>query len=239
MQLRIANLEKKFGGMVAVDACSFECASSTITALVGPNGSGKSTIFNIITGVIRPDAGEVCLGDERLSGRRPHEIARRGIGRTFQTTRLFKSLSVLDNILLGATNGNSEALAHEGRMLLAEFDLVDRADAYARALSFGQQRLVELARALIAKPRFVLLDEPFAGMSPAMAMDLQRHVSALPKRGIGVLLIEHNLAIVKELCPRVLVLHRGRVIADGAPDALNRDPLVIAAYIGDAGAVEA
>ena len=239
MQLAVHNVTKNFGGLVALDGCSFACAGGSITGLVGPNGSGKSTVFNIITGVIAPSTGHVELDGQRLTGQRPHQVARRGVGRSFQTTRLFKSLSVLDNVLLGASSAGASPSTRDAMAWLDRFGLATKAETTADALSFGQQRLVELARALIAKPVVMLLDEPFAGLSPAMAAELKSHIVELPARGIGVILIEHNLAMVMELCPRVLVLHQGRIIADGSPDAIRRDPLVADAYLGSTHAAAA
>ena len=234
MRLQVLNASKRFGGVVAIDGCSLCCEPATLSGLVGPNGSGKSTLFNIIGGIVAPDAGEVMLGEQRLTGMLPHRTARAGIGRTFQTTRLFKSLSVLDNVLLGTSSlGERKSFVDEARQLLERFGIAGLAAREAEALSFGQQRLVELARAMIGKPRFILLDEPFAGLSPLLAIELERHVAALADAGIGVMLIEHNLSVVMRLCPRIMVLHRGKLIAEGSPEAVCRDPSVIDAYLGE------
>jgi ABC-type branched-subunit amino acid transport system ATPase component len=235
MALHMVDLRKRFGGLVALDGCTFSCAAATVTGLVGPNGSGKSTLFNAVTGVMPADSGDIRLGDVVLSGRKPHEVARLGVGRTFQTTRLFKSLTVLENVLLGTTTGESTRQANDDAgVLLERFGVAPLAARTGDVLSFGQQRLVELARAMMGKPKFMLLDEPFAGLSPAMADDIARHVAALPAAGIGVVLIEHDLAMVARLCPRVVVLHRGRVIADGTPAAVRSDAQVIGSYLGQA-----
>ena len=240
MQLQVLNVRKRFGGVAAIDGCSFECEPAAITGLVGPNGSGKSTLFNVICGVVRPDSGEIRLGSTGLTGLAPHRIARRGIGRTFQTTRLFKSLSVLENVLLGAHSNDARGdLEGQARLLLDGFGISSLAGRNAEALSFGQQRLVELARAMIGNPRFILLDEPFAGLSPLAATELERHIARLPESGVGVMLVEHNLSVVMRLCPRILVLHQGRLIADGTPEHVRRSPLVIDAYLGEANAAAA
>jgi ABC-type branched-subunit amino acid transport system ATPase component len=239
MELCVVDLHKAFGGVAALDGCSFTCAASTITGLVGPNGSGKSTVFNTVTGIIQPDSGEITLGLERLTRRRPNEIARAGIGRTFQTTRLFRSLTVLENVMLGAPP--SAALTHtleQAHLLLKRFGIGALVERKADALSFGQQRLVELARAMVGRPRFILLDEPFAGLSPAMAAELAAHVAGLPGAGIGVMLIEHDLSMVMQLCPRILVLHQGKLIADGSPAEIRRDKMVIGCYLGETVAAE-
>lgn len=234
MALEVSELHKRFGGNVVLDGCSFTCMPGTITGVVGPNGSGKSTLFNAVTGLVKADAGAVKLADLPLTNRHPHEIARAGIGRTFQTTRLFKSLSVLDNVLLGASAGGTDRdIADEAHRLLHRFGVAALAGRTAEALSFGQQRLVELARAVIGKPKFLLLDEPFAGLSPLMAAELQTHISSLPNSGVSVMLIEHDLEMVTALCSRVLVLHRGRLIADGSPYEVRRNPDVISSYLGE------
>jgi ABC-type branched-subunit amino acid transport system ATPase component len=233
MTLQIKNVKKRFGGLIALDSCSFTCELASITGLVGPNGSGKSTLFNVITGITRPDAGEIRLAGKALTGLSPHRIARAGIGRTFQTTRLFPTLSVLENVLLGApTTASDSAVIAEASTLLDRYAIASLAQRCADALSFGQKRLVELARAMIARPHYMLLDEPFAGLSPAMATDLARHVSELPQANVGVILIEHDLSMITRLCPRVLVLNRGRLIADGSPDEIRRHEDVIASYVG-------
>ncbi|MGE0802896.1 MAG: ABC transporter ATP-binding protein [Lautropia sp.] len=234
MGLEIHDVRKRFGGLVALDGCSFACAAGTITGLVGPNGSGKSTLFNAVTGIAKPDAGEVTLGGRRLTHLRPHQIARAGVGRTFQTTRLFNSLSVLENVLLGLHADADRDAAGRAAAVLEQLGIAPLAERCAGELSFGQRRLAELARALIGRPAFILLDEPFAGLSPAVAAELERHVAALPIAGVGVVLIEHDLAMITRLCPRIVVLHRGKVIADGTPDDIRHDRAVVASYLGEA-----
>ncbi|MGE0803856.1 MAG: ABC transporter ATP-binding protein, partial [Lautropia sp.] len=185
--LRADGLSKKFGGLVVLDGCSLRCEPGCITGLVGPNGSGKSTLFNVLTGIVRADAGEVALGTLRLTNRRPHEIVRAGIARTFQTTRLFKSLTVVENVLIGrgATSDDVPSV-DEATTLLKRLNIGQLAARTADALSFGQQRLVELARVMMSRPRFILLDEPFAGLAPQICEDLQRHVTHLAEEGIGI-----------------------------------------------------
>jgi ABC-type branched-subunit amino acid transport system ATPase component len=191
-------------------------------------------LFNIVTGVLRANSGSIVFDGRRIDRLKPYQITRRGIGRTFQTTRLFPSLSVLQNVQLGAPSDDTSESARRAGSLLARFNLQHAAGQSARALSFGQQRLVELARTLIGNPKLVLLDEPFAGLSPPMAAELASHIRVLPEQGIAAVLIEHNLQLVAELCGRVLVLDRGAVIADGSPAAIQRDAAVIQAYLGSA-----
>jgi len=229
MLLDVASVTRRYGGITALNACSLGVRTGETVGLVGPNGSGKSTLINVITGVARPHAGTVRFDGRNLIGLKPHLIARAGIGRSFQTTRLFSSLSVWENVRLGAHSPRAVERVPE---LLARFGIAALAEAPGDALSFGQRRLVELARTVLGEPRLMLLDEPFAGLSPVMAEELKQHIRSLRADGIAVVLIEHNLPIVTELCPRILVLHHGRVIADGTPDAVRSDPAVIDAYIG-------
>ena len=193
-------------------------------------------MFNIVTGVLRPQHGRVSFGGMRIERLRPHRIVRLGVARTFQTTRLFPSLTVLQNVLLAAP---SRAEKRNRTKALAQLDLVGIAhleDRPAEALSFGQQRLVEFARALMADPRLILLDEPFAGLAPAILDQLAGLVSAMPRRGVAVLLIEHNLEVALGLATKVFVLDRGRLIAEGTADEVRASPAVIDAYLGAPGA---
>lgn len=232
MLLALEDLSKRFGGIDALRDCSLGIGAGEITGLIGPNGSGKSTLFNIVTGLYAPDRGTVRFDGERLTGLRPHEIARRGVGRTFQTTRLFPTLTVLENVQLGAYGTTTAEARSAAARLLDRFGLGALALRSAEALSFGQRRLVELARSLVARPKLVLMDEPFAGLSAAAASALREQIEALPALGIAAVLIEHSVQITAELCRRVVVLDRGAVIADGAPgDVLSR-PAVVRAYLG-------
>lgn len=234
MSLHVTGIRKRFGGLVALDGCTFTCEPGAVTGLVGPNGSGKSTLFNTVTGIVKPDAGEVTLAGRQMTRLRPHQIARSGIARTFQTTRLFGSLSVMQNVLLGAHGDASSDAQERAVALLDRLGVAALAERSADQLSFGQRRLAELARALINRPAFVLLDEPFAGLSPVIAEDLAQHIALLPAQGVGVVLVEHDLAMVTRLCPRIVVLHRGKVIADGTPDDIRRDEVVMSSYLGEA-----
>jgi branched-chain amino acid transport system ATP-binding protein len=229
MLLEVDSITRRYGGILALDACSFRIAEGETIGLVGPNGSGKSTLLNVITGVTRPNAGEVRLAGRNLVDLKPYRIARLGVGRSFQTTRLFPSLSVRENVRLGARSPEAIERVPE---LLARFGIAGLAETGGEALSFGQRRLVELARTVLGNPRLMLLDEPFAGLSPAMADELKDHIRSLKSDGIAIVLIEHNLPIVTELCPRILVLHRGRVIADGTSGEVQSNPAVIDAYLG-------
>ena len=237
MQLTVENVRHRFGGIAALDGVSFAIPERQITCLIGPNGSGKTTLFNILTGVLRPHEGRVRFGEIRLERLRPHKIVRLGVARTFQTTRLFPTLTVLQNILLAAQS-LAEKKNHE--KALAQLELVGLAHLEARpaeALSFGQQRLVEFARALMTDPQVILLDEPFAGLAPAILDQLAGLVSAMPERDIAVLLIEHNLDVALNLASKVFVLDRGQLIADGTADEIRDSQAAIDAYLGDPNAI--
>ena len=234
--LSVENLRHRFGGIAALDGVGFALPEARITCLIGPNGSGKTTLFNIVTGVLRPQHGRVSFDGMRIERLRPHRIVRLGVARTFQTTRLFPSLSVLQNVLLAAPSRAEKKNRAKALELLDLVGIAHLEDRPAEALSFGQQRLVEFARALMADPRLILLDEPFAGLAPAILDRLARLVAAMPGRGVAVLLIEHNLEVALGLATRVFVLDRGRLIAEGTADEVRANQTVIDAYLGAPGA---
>jgi neutral amino acid transport system ATP-binding protein len=251
--LRVANVVKRFGGLIAVDGATFEVADRSITALIGPNGAGKTTLFNVATGFLRPDAGSVLLGGERIDGRPPHAVSRRGLVRTFQTPKALRRLSVLENVLVAAPRQPGEQLwrlvgtpaacrrrerelEQRGREVLHLVGLERLAQDYAGTLSGGQRKLLEFARALMTEPRLVLLDEPMAGVNRTLALQLLDHIRGLnSEQGLAFLLIDHDLEVVMSVSDRVIVMSDGRVIAAGTPAEVRADPLVIDAYLGTHG----
>jgi len=229
----------RFGGLLATDDVSVALARGEILGLIGPNGAGKTPLVNVLSGFQRPHAGSVRLEDRDMTGLTPDSYARSGVVRTFQAVRLFKGLSVAENVevsLVGRGIGRAEA-RRRALLMLADFDLADRGGQAATALSYGEERRAGLVRALALEPRFLLLDEPAAGLAAAEAEDLRRAILAIRDRhGCGILVIEHNMALVMSLCDRIHVLNCGRTIASGRPDAIKADPAVRAAYLGSAAA---
>lgn len=251
MILKIDNVTKNFGGVTAIKETSFSVAPKEIFGLIGPNGAGKTTMFNIITGNYEPSSGQVFFRNESLTGLKPHHIVRKGIARTFQNIRLFSSMSVLDNVLIGfdfqARYSFLESIVRLPRFLKEEKRIKNRSleildyfgmasFAYEKAvdLSYGQQRKVEIARALATNPELLLLDEPAAGMNPSETEELGVIIKkARDDFDLTVLLIEHDMKFVNQMCDKVLVLDYGKTIFEGKPHDAIKDPEVIAAYLGD------
>jgi branched-chain amino acid transport system permease protein len=245
--LEVKGVEKRFGGVRALEGCSISVAEGTITGLIGPNGSGKTTLFNVIDGTMPPDSGEVVFTGERINRLDPWERAHRGIGRTFQITRLFRQMTVLENVVaplssftwrqLGA-DAVSGPEADRARDLLEFVGMSRFAEHRAGALSFGQQKLVELAQVLMLDPRLIMLDEPAGGINPTLIDQMAEMIRELNRSGKTFLIVEHNMPLVLGLCDPIQVLARGSCICTGAPEVVQADPGVVEAYLGEDFAVE-
>src|SRR5213595_474853 len=226
--LSVERVRKSFGGVAAVNDVSLALEPGRIYGLIGPNGSGKTTLFNCITGIERLDAGRVSFRGERIDGLKPWQIARRGIGRTFQVIRVFPELTALENLLV-VTRGPRAEAERRGRELLEFVRLGPLAGEYAGNLSYGQQKLVEFVRVLMTDPELILLDEPAAGVNRTLLNEL---LDAVRDRGKTVLLVEHDMKVVMGLCETVFVLDHGEKLAEGAPGVIQSDERVIEAYFG-------
>jgi len=249
MSLAVQDLAVRFGGVTALAGVSFEVEPGRITSLIGPNGAGKTTAFNVITGFLRPARGRVLYEGEPLTGLRPFQVAERGIVRTFQKTNLFPQITVFDNVMIGLhlraqsrlfsiLVGDRRVREEEARMVrlaeetLAFVGLRHRRDEAASALPYGEQRLLELAIALAAQPRLLLLDEPASGMNPAEKSTVMGLIQRIREQGVTILLVEHDMRLVMGISDQIIVLHHGRVIAQGPPREIRAHPEVIRAYLG-------
>ncbi len=249
--LRVENLRKRFGGIVAVDGASFAVDAGSITGLIGPNGAGKSTTFNLITGVERPDEGRVLLNGEEITGMSPERVVDRGLVRTFQIARELPEMTVIENMMLAPKAQLGESLwrsvlpGTRGRVVEQEEELRERAwetleffdldhlgEEYAGGLSGGQRKLLELARALLTDPDVLLLDEPMAGVNPSLERRLLEHVHTLEEEGYTFLLVEHDMDVIMNHCEHVIVMHQGRVLAEGQAAEIRENEEVIEAYLG-------
>ncbi|WP_210507339.1 ABC transporter ATP-binding protein [Naasia sp. SYSU D00057] len=244
----VDGVSRRFGGLTAVDVEHVEIPANAITALIGPNGAGKTTFFNLLTGFDQPNSGSWTFQGRDIGGVPAYRVARRGMVRTFQLTKALGLMTVMDNMLLGATKqpgenmlralfrptwrGREDEIREKAVDLLTRFKLDAKADDYAASLSGGQRKLLEMARALMSSPDLVMLDEPMAGVNPALTQSLLGHILDLKEQGMTVLFVEHDMHVVREIADWVIVMAEGRVVAEGAPDTVMSDPAVVDAYLG-------
>jgi ABC-type branched-subunit amino acid transport system ATPase component len=226
--LRTDGIAKAYGGVHALDACTLEVEEGAITGLIGPNGSGKTTLFNVITGYAKADAGEVYLHDRRITNATPDKAFTLGIGRTFQLTRIFPSLTVMENMLVPSGNGGKRKAMEQ----LEFVGIAGHRDELAGTLSYGQRKLLELAYVLVADPAVILLDEPAGGVNLTLVGQIAARIKELNAVGKTFLIVEHNMEFVMGLCDQVAVLDSGTVVANGPPDIIRTDPRVLDAYLG-------
>ncbi len=242
--LEVQALSKSFGGIHAVNGCSFNLEEGTITALIGPNGAGKTTVFNLINGLLKPDTGEILFDGENIENLQPHQVTRKGISRTFQISRDLMEMTLLENLIVqsptkGIKNLFSSSILQSEReraMDLLDFvGITHLVNEKAKNLSYGQKKLMEFAAALMTEPKLVLLDEPAGGINPALLEKIVERIQQVNKQGVTFLIVEHNMDVVMNLCDPVIVMAYGVVIAQGPPETIQNDREVLEAYLGEVG----
>lgn len=240
--LQTQALSKSFGGIKAVDDCTFAIEEGTISALIGPNGAGKTTVFNLISGMLKPDSGGITFNGERIDGKQPHQITRKGISRTFQISRDLQEMTLLENLIVQSPTTSfgdlfkGSMLEHERDHAMELLDFVGithLAEEKSKNLSYGQKKLMEFAATLMTEPRLIMLDEPAGGVNPALLEDIMERIQLLNKQGITFLIVEHNMDVVMNLCDPVIVMAYGTVLAKGAPADIQNNEEVLEAYLGE------
>lgn len=247
--LTVDSVTKRYGGLVAVDECSFEISADSLVGLIGPNGAGKTTLFDMITGLESVDNGRIEIGDSRIENEPPSKISRHGIARSFQTTREWSRMTVMENLLLaapdhpgespllgllntGSVRDAEEQLIEEASHILQLVELYEKRNELASSLSVGQRKLLEIGRCLMTDPDLLLLDEPFAGVAPALVPEIAEHLKSLQSEELSILIIEHNIEELSKLVEEILVMDNGQIMTHGAPDVVKRDKDVQQAYLG-------